>query len=324
MNFTSTDLKILGNLNSESFLITGGQGMLGTAFNTQIKRLIPNAKICSIDKNDFDLCNKETLNRFLTYKPTIIIHCAALVDADYCEKFPEEAHDSIVSGTQHIIEFSKKNSARIFYPQSFLIFDEPNKIIDERTAPNATHVYARKKVEAETLVLNSSANNLSVRMAGFFGGEACDNNFVGMIARHFSKLIKNKTRKIEIGNRIWQPTFTNDLAANSLLLLAHRKTGIYHLSSQGSASFYELAKEIARNLGINDKILVSEVSADLVGKDEPAKRPRSAIMRNSRALEEGLDRQRNWKISLAEYLDQPYFKDLFHEYTSSTKTSDIT
>lgn len=313
MNFTLNDLKALENLNSENFLITGGEGMLGRAFSAQIKNFIPNAKICSIDKSDFDLLNKDTLTPFLAYKPTTIIHCAALVDADHCQNFPEEAHNSIVQGTKNIIDHALNNSARIFYPQSFLIFDEPDKIIDESTTPNATHIYAQKKVEAEAIVLSSSSRNLSVRMAGFFGGESRDTNFVGMITRHLAELVKSSSPKIEIGNRIWQPTYTHDLAANSLLLLANQKNGVYHLSSHGSASFYELTREIAINLNLNDRITISEVSADLVGKDEPAKRPRSAIMRNSRALSEGLERQRHWTASLAEYLNQPYFKELFRE-----------
>jgi dTDP-4-dehydrorhamnose reductase len=316
MHFTSADLSAFADLSSESFLITGANGMLGTAFATQIKRFIPQAKICSIDKNGADVTKKEAVERLLVHKPTTIIHCAALVDADYCEQFPDEAHRSIVNGTENIVEFATKNAARVFYPQSFLIFDEPNKIIDEDTIPNAVHIYAKKKLEAEALVLNSSANNLSVRMAGFFGGEARDSNFVGAITRQFAKLISNKVANIEIGNRVWQPTYTNDLAANSLLLLAHQKSGIYHLASKGSVSFYELAKEIALILNIEDKIQISEIPADLIGKDEPARRPNSAIMQNSRALKEGLERQRNWQLSLAEYLNQPYFKDMFHEYSS--------
>lgn len=313
IDLTLQDLISLKNLSAENFLITGGEGMLGRAFLTQIKYFVPNARICSIDKNNFDLLNIDSLTPFLKFQPTTIIHCAALVDADYCERFPEEAHNSIVQGTKNIVEFAKINSSRIFYPQSFLIFDEAEKTILESTTPNANHVYARKKVEAESIVLNSSSTNLSIRMAGFFGGEERDTNFVGMITRHLSKLINSNASKIEIGNRIWQPTYTHDLAANSLLLLALKKAGVYNLSSHGSASFYELTREIAQVLNLNDKIEISEVSADLVSKHEPAKRPRSAVMCNSRALSEGLERQRDWKISLAEYLNQPYFKEMFYE-----------
>tara|TARA_X000001036_G_scaffold108413_1_gene101563 strand:- start:43 stop:150 length:108 start_codon:yes stop_codon:yes gene_type:complete len=34
-------------------------------------------------------------------------------------------------------------------------------------------------------------------------------------------------------------------------------------------------------------------------------------MNNNRLKEENLDRQRNWKLSLKEYLQKPYFKKLF-------------
>ena len=33
---------------------------------------------------------------------------------------------------------------------------------------------------------------------------------------------------MEIGDRVWQPTFTDDLAYNSLILLANNKSGKYN------------------------------------------------------------------------------------------------
>lgn len=321
MNFTPLDLDLLERLNAETFIITGAEGMLGRAFSKQIRTLLPCANLYSLDRVNFDVENPKSLERYLKHKPTIIIHCAALVDADYCEKFPDAAHNSIVAGTQNILTFAEKCSAKIFYPQSFLIFDQPNQIIDEETLPNASHVYGKMKIEAEKIILEHSPFNLSVRMGGFFGGDDKDNNFVGMISRHFLQLLKNNIYQISIGDRIWQPSYTQDLAANSLLLLAHGQSGIFNLASHGSCSFFELAQEITKILSIDEIISIAKVSAESVAKTEPAKRPKSAIMKNSRALKVGLDRQRDWRIALADYLSQPYFKDLFRDYNPTSRAS---
>ena len=52
-------------------------------------------------------------------------------------------------------------------------------------------------------------------------------------------------------------------------------------------------------------------SAKILEKRDVARRPLSVIMNNNRLKEENLDRQRNWKLSLKEYLQKPYFKKLF-------------
>ena len=151
---------------------------------------------------------------------------------------------------------------------------------------------------------------LSVRMGGFFGGESCDKNFVGFFTPHMFKLIRQGTNFIDIGNRVWQPTYTNDLAANCLLLLAADRSGIYCMASHGSTSFYDLAVEIAAQLGISDKITIGHADMAVLAAKEKMRRPKSVIIRNMRLQAEGLDRQRPWQQSLYEYLNQPFFKGL--------------
>ena len=154
-------------------------------------------------------------------------------------------------------------------------------------------------------------------MGGFFGGEEKDNNFVGKITSHISKLIKRGEKNMEIGDRIWQPTFTDDLAYNALILLANNKSGKYNMASHGSCSFFELTNELLKILNIKDKFTVNCISAKILEKRDVARRPLSVIMNNNRLKEENLDRQRNWKLGLKEYLQKPYFKNLFYDQKTS-------
>jgi dTDP-4-dehydrorhamnose reductase len=148
-------------------------------------------------------------------------------------------------------------------------------------------------------------------MGGFFGGEKIDNNFVGKITQHISKLIKSGIKELKIGDRIWQPTYTDDLAYNSLILLACKKSGVYNMASLGSCTFFELTKKIVDYLKLSKKIKIKKINAKILNKKELAKRPSKLIMNNKRLIREGLNRQRNWKISLKEYLTQKYFKNLY-------------
>ena len=301
----------LKNLSDKKFLITGCKGMLGNSFLNQLKIHVQNPEIYCFSKLELDVSDLNAFNKHKNLKPDFIIHCAALVNADICEKDKEKGKKNILKGTKNIIDFAKINNSKIFYPQSFLIYNDTNNIIDENTVPKPLCEYGILKLESENIVLNSYSNSLSVRMGGFFGGEEKDTNFVGKISSQIAKLIKQGEKKIEIGDRVWQPTFTDDLAYNSLILLANNKNGKYNMASHGSCSFFELTNELLKILNIKNKFTVSCISAKILEKREFARRPLSVIMSNSRLKQENLDRQRNWKLSLKDYLEKPYFNNLF-------------
>ena len=305
------DSVIFNNFSKKRFLITGGSGMLANSFARQLKKYTKNTKIYCLAKNKLDVSKKNSFNKLKFIKPDYIIHCAALVNADLCEKKSKLAKKNIYDGTKNIIEFAKKNKSKIFYPQSFLIYKSSNKKVDENTSPKPLSVYGRYKLRAEQLLLKSYKNSLIVRMGGFFGGEKIDNNFVGKITRHISYLIKSGTTELKIGDRVWQPSYTEDLAYNSLVLLAYKKSGVYNMASQGSCSFFELTKKIVEYLNLSKKIKIKKISAKILNKKELAKRPSCLIMNNKRLIREGLNRQRNWKLSLKEYLSHNYFRNLY-------------
>jgi len=166
------------------------------------------------------------------------------------------------------------------------------------------------KLMAENILTDEMPESLIVRMAGFFGGREVDKNFVGKITLHMAEIMKEGINYIEIGDRVWQPTFTNDLAYNSLVLLSNNNKGVYCMSSHGKASFFELASLIVSSLGISERMKIHKVSSLSVSKNERAKRPEVADIENKRLKSENLDRQRSWQVSLVEYLNHPYFTNL--------------
>jgi dTDP-4-dehydrorhamnose reductase len=247
-------------------------------------------------------------------KPDFVIHCAALVNADRCQEFPAECHRQQVEGTLNVVELASRTGAKFFYPQSFLIFDGTETPILETTKPNPLSVYGRCKLEAEEGALARLPEALVVRMAGFFGGDEKDKNFVGRFVVNLHEMIKAGVSSYEVGDRVWQPTYTIDLAYNSLVLLAKGKSGIYNMSCEGQASFYELAEACVEELGLTERFKIIPVSADKVAAiTDKAKRPPAAFMENRRLQAEGLDRQRYWRVALAEYLSRPWFQNLFSD-----------
>ena len=75
---------------------------------------------------------------------------------------------------------------------------------------------------------------------------------------------------------------------------------------QGYTSRLEIAFEIIRQLGLDEKIKINEVSSKYFQKEYFAPRPASEKLINARLNEDGLDVMRDWKTSLSEYLSEDY------------------
>lgn len=294
-------------------LVTGAEGMLGRAF-TDILSQVPGCTVRAFGHKELDITSREMTLAQADQGIDIIVHCAADVNADLCETNPEQCHRVQVDGTLNVLEIARRNSSKLLYPQSFLVFDGKELPITEATIPSPLSVYGQCKYEAEQHVLEHDPGHIVVRMAGFFGGGEKDKNFVGKFCRHLATMMEKGERAISVGDRVWQPTFTHDLAANSLLLLAHEKSGIYNMASHDEATFFEIAEGCVNELGIGQRIDLTPVSADEVSRDEAAARPRRAVMENRRLAADGLDRQRGWRAALADYLSGPYYTDMFEPY----------
>jgi dTDP-4-dehydrorhamnose reductase len=299
---------LISELDKKTFLITGGRGNLSSAFVKALKKYAPNSQIICPSKIELDIEKPESFNSFRSFKPDFVLHCAAKVNADFCESHPDKARRNIVEGTENSYNFSSKIGAHFFYPQSFLIFDGDENPTTEETSPAPLSVYGRYKLEAEKLLLLSD-QTLVVRMGGFFGGESKDKNFVGKMHSHINFSLQTGRDRIEVGERIWQPTYTKDLAENILVLLSLKKFGIYHMASLGHASFLEVASTMVDVLGLSQKIAVVPFANDLGWKNDVASRPNSVLMNNSRLILEDLNFQRNWKQALTEYLSLPFFNN---------------
>lgn len=281
--------------------------MLGSAFREALET-IPGCRVVSLDRAALDVTDAPAVLALARERPDVIVHCAADVDADRCEREPDRCRAIQVGGTANMIALAKATGARVVYPQSVFIFDGEELPVTEETTPRPLSVYGREKWAAEQRLVAELPDTLVIRMAGFFGGEARDKNFVGRFTREMMDRVARHEATCEVGDRIWQPTYTRDLAENGLLLLAHDRQGVYHMGSPGEASFAEVASACIEDLGLSDLMSVRRLSPVDRSALEVAPRPHRLITANRRLQAEGLDRQRHWRAALREYLSRPFFQ----------------
>jgi len=302
-------------LANKRVLITGANGMLGRAFQAVLASAYPSTVVLARTRQQLDVTLRDQVLAEHVHQIDAIIHCAADVNADRCEVMAEQCRAIQVDGTRNVIDLARASNATVFYPQSFLIYGESTADVDENTPPDPKSTYARCKLEAERLLASSGVRSLVVRMGGFFGGEERDKNFIGKFARKIQTLLHDGVDTYGVGTRVWQPTFTEDLARNSLLLMDSAQSGVWCMSCEGHASFHELACHCIRVLKLDRQIKITPIEAHAVETPDMAYRPNRVTMSNSKLKHAGLYGQRRWQDAIAEYLSRPWFQSLFQSFS---------
>lgn len=288
-------------------LVTGGKGMLGREFASEAAWL-GNMAVTALGRDELDVRDAAAM---LEAAPLAqggwVVHCAATVDVEGCARDPDAAREVIVEGARNAVALARAAGARVFYPQSFLTYDGATVPIPENETPRPLSLYGQLKYEAEKVITDAFPDALIVRMAGFFGGEEKDKNFVGRIIPVMFKAMQSGQAVFEVGDRVWQPTWTRDLAANSLHLIAAGATGSWQMACHGQATFAELAHEIVLALGWSDRFRIETVDAGKVAQSELGRRPDVAVLSCERLRAERMDLQRDWRSTLHAYLRHPFF-----------------
>ncbi|MGA1791070.1 MAG: sugar nucleotide-binding protein, partial [bacterium] len=109
-----------------------------------------------------------------------------------------------------------------------------------------------------------------------------------------------------VNDKMGTPTYTHDFAKNVKLLLENEFWGLYNMVCDGLTSRLEVAQELLSLLNLEGKVKIIEVPSDYFRKDFFAPRPDSERLINKKLDLRGLNRMRDWRIALKEYLEDYY------------------
>ena len=168
--------------------------------------------------------------------------------------------------------------------------DKPWKVDDKR-APLNTYGYT--KYEGE-LFVEKLSKFFIVRISWVFGLNG--NNFI----KTMLKLGKEREELNVVNDQIGSPTYTKDLSVLLADMVISDKYGIYHATNEGLCSWYEFAKEIFKQAGINVK--VNQV--DSTTFPVKAKRPHNSRLDKSKLDENGFKHLPTWQDALRRYLEE--------------------
>jgi dTDP-4-dehydrorhamnose reductase len=279
-------------IDESSILVTGGGGMLATAF----RRLLPQAHFA--DKTTLDVTDEKGVRTlFLQMKPTLVINCAAYTKVDRAEQETDRAN--LVNGhaLQTIAEVSRQSDTTLVHFSTDYVFDgtlrRPLRP-DDPVGPQSA--YGRSKLLGEKLLQQHAPKRwLIIRTAWLYGpGGPC-----------FPQAILNAARAGKplnvVDDQVGSPTFTYDLAQATLDLIELRAQGIWHIVNDGAVTWHDFAAAILDEFKVEAKLSRTTSAQWRQTRPDSATRPAYSVLNIGPFERLTGHRLRHWREALREY-----------------------
>ena len=273
-------------------LVTGVKGQLGYDVVKELEKR--GYQPIGVDRDEMDLMDNAAIRSvIMNLRPEAIIHCAAHTAVDKAEEEVEVCYQINAESVKVIAECAKELDIKLIYISTDYVFDGTKKgEYTETDIPNPINVYGASKLKGEQYVQDLLEKYYIVRISWVFGVNG--NNFIKTMRRLGEQLEELNV----INDQVGSPTYTADLAPLLVDMMETEKYGIYHASNEGTCSWYEFAKEIFKQSGIDVK--VNPITTDQY--PTKAKRPMNSKMSKEKLQKNGFSLLPTWIEALQEYL----------------------
>ncbi|WP_037678331.1 dTDP-4-dehydrorhamnose reductase [Streptomyces griseus] len=280
------------------WLIAGAGGRLGREVHTQLTA--QGTECVPLGRDRLDVTDARAVDETLRHwRPDIVVNCAAWTDVDAAESHEEEARRVNADGARHLARSCAAQGARLLHVSTDYVF--PGALADfgtpysEDTPTAPGTAYGRTKRAGERAVLRELPDAATVVRTAWLYGRDLD-GFVGAMAR----AARCDGTVDVVRDQYGQPSNAVDVAARLIALAdlpARAVSGVFHATNAGSASRYELAREVFRLRGADpDRVRPTDGSR----MQRPARRPYWSVLGHRRWTEAGLSAPRDWRTALAE------------------------
>ena len=273
------------------YLITGFKGQLGYDIVRELKKRNIISYL-ALDVDDMDITNKDEVDKIVdSFKPDVIIHCAAWTQVDKAEEEMLKCYKVNVLGTKNIAEASIRVGAKIIYMSTDYVFDgtkeglyEPSDIANPKSIYGLTKYLGEEEVRKNT-------NHFITRISWVFGING--NNFIITML----KLSETKKELNIVDDQIGSPTYTVDLARILIDMAQTNSYGTYHVTNEGFCSWADFAEYIFETNKI--KMKINRVTSEEY--PQKAYRPRNSKMDKSKLKQNGFEILPAWEDAADRY-----------------------
>lgn len=275
-----------------NILVTGSSGQLGS----ELKKTGFTAldEVFFTDVADLDITDKKAIEEYVRRNDIdTIVNCAAYTAVDGAEDEPEKAALLNTEAVKNLAEVANREGCLLIHLSTDYVFDgTASEPYTEKSLTNPQSVYGRTKLAGEQAIKKTGCLAIIIRTAWLYS--EFGHNFVKTMLR----LAQEKGELKVVADQVGTPTYAADLAAAIVRIVADEnvadKTGIYHFSNEGECSWFEFAREIVQQAGIEATV------EPLTTEQYPtkAKRPAYSVLDKTKIKREFGVEVPEWKEAL--------------------------
>lgn len=230
-------------------MITGGNGQLGSEWVYFLNK--QGVEFIALPSSDLDITDHMDVRRVLNnLKPDLIINCAAYTNVDQAEDEKEKAFAVNADGLKNLADYCVEHQIKLVHFSTDYVFE--GSLTDKKNLPEGypedhppkpINTYGESKLAGEVSIRNSGCDHLIIRVSwlcGRFG-----NNFVKSMIR----LGKERDELNVVNDQFGCPTFADNVVENTWHLIDQNISGVYHITSTGMITWYDLAQAIFKKTG---------------------------------------------------------------------------
>ena len=264
------------------YLVTGGSGQVGFELTQQLRAL---GDVVAPRRSELDLASPDSIRAAIDrVRPDVIVNAAAYTAVDRAESERDACFDVNARAPGLLAEEARRIDAALIHFSTDYVFDgtkaAPYVECDDARPLN---VYGESKLAGERAVESVGGAWLILRTSWVYG----------LRGQNFLRTILRRAREADelrvVDDQIGAPTWSRSLAAATARLLASRASesladrirdvaGVYHLTSAGSASWFEFARAILDVDGGMDRRPVRLVPIPTAEYPTPARRPAWSVL----------------------------------------------
>ncbi len=268
-------------------LILGAGGMLGQ----DLVRALDGREVTALTRADLDITDAAAVADAASGH-SVVVNAAAYTRVDDAETHEDEASAINALGAENAAAAAAAAGARVVQVSTDYVFGGDATEPYAEDAPLApTGAYGRTKADGERRVLAAHPDGAYiVRTAWLYGAHGP--NF----ARTMLTLAASRDTVSVVTDQVGQPTWTRDLADAIVGLIdADAPAGIYHGTNSGRASWFDFARAVFEEAGLDPARVLPTDSAAFV---RPAPRPAFSVLAHGGWARAGLEAPRDWRAAL--------------------------
>jgi len=229
--------------------VTGAAGQLGAVV---VRRFAAAGhEVVATTLDTLDITDHAAVLRAVgAARPDVVVNCAAFNDVDGAEDRYDAALDVNAFAVRSLARAAAAAGAALVHYGTDFVFDGlASSPYRETDRPNPQSVYASSKLLGEWFAADVPRHYV-LRVESLFGGPEARSS----IDRILEALLAGRPARVFV-DRVVSPTYVEDCAmATEALLARDAPPGLYHCVNAGHTSWYELAREVARQAGVEPRL----------------------------------------------------------------------